>query len=201
MNTLGNTFTRSSLGDLVTTGEIFNDAGYALAFPRVVALPPSNSSTGGLHYQAFNQAILHLQEEGVIAELESAWIIKAHDIACAGGGADDTVQLQVINVAGLFFVTGGLMILGFLVGTIEYAMRAFMCFLSCVYALPGRVSEELRDAREEAAYTAAQVAEVEPTDHELFVDSVFDALEETQEVLGQIEKNLAKCVKLARTRA
>jgi hypothetical protein len=46
-------------------------------------------------------------------------------------------------------------------------------------------------------YSAAQ-AEPAPTEHDVFVDSVFDSLEEVQLVIQQIEKNLTKCVKISK---
>ena len=45
-------------------------------------------------------------------------------------------------------------------------------------------------------YSAAQ-AEPAPTEHDVFVDSVFDSLDEVKEVMLQIEKNLTKCVKIS----
>jgi hypothetical protein len=40
-------------------------------------------------------------------------------------------------------------------------------------------------------------AQPAPSEHEVFVDSVFDSLDEVKEVMLQIEKNLTKCVKIS----
>jgi len=124
-----------------------------------------------------------------------SWLSTVEDLACAGGGDEDPISLKVINVLGLFFVTGGLMFIGFVIGTIEYIMRFCMVVMTCLFTCKERVQQEIADAIDDAE---KELGEPEPTEHEVFVDSVFDSLDETQQVLNQIEKNLTKCVKFSK---
>ena len=95
---------------LEMVGEIFNPVGYALLFPRTATMTD---------YLALSQVSQYVKEEG---QFDS--ILKKHLAMppCSSEVPPSTV-VELVNMFGLFFCCGGIIIIGFGVGYLEVILR------------------------------------------------------------------------------
>jgi len=174
-------------GSLVTVGELFNNFGYGLAFRR-------SSDAQALKYTTFNQAILYLQELGILQDIISQWLPDGSQLVCPGSG-QGAVTLQLKNVSGLFLFTACGILLGTMVGLGELFVKFCIACFYCCKELKQRVEAEIQDYQDMIKREQGISVEPELSEHGKFVQNIVDTLDETKDKISEIESILRRFAK------
>lgn len=119
-------------GWLVTTGEAFKQFGYGFGFRR----PAENETVWSI---PFGQVVAHLREQGVSDELAAKYIPEVEELRCTGvDPEEEVVQLQLINMLGLLYITFGLVGIGVTVGLFEGFLRFCSWICPCLCGSEGK---------------------------------------------------------------
>jgi hypothetical protein len=115
----------SVFGNMITIGETFKPFGYGIGFRREKGRDPIDFTPPSWHIP-FSQAIVKLRSDGFVQYLENIYIPTVDELQCAQPPEDpsegDTI-LQVVNVLGLFYITGAVALVAGVLGQLEALVR------------------------------------------------------------------------------